>query len=231
MGARGADGPLRIVKTVPARAGLRRWGAVLASHLRTLDDLDIEVELVEVPGIELDEISDMDDSHAVSPAQARLARQLLERDDPPDAVALGCLLEPGLDELTDLPVPVTGEIESSVRLLATPTQPVAFVAGSAEAARGVEARVGCHGLGALVHDVRAISANPLMFTDAAAEDELAAAMADEVRILAHQGVRRVIGYGGAGLLGEVTRRGGIPTHSPVTASIRATAAALMARPC
>ena len=227
--ARSAAPRFRIIKTVPARRGLERWGAILASHLRSLIDLDVAIDLVEVPGIELDEIADLADCHTVAPAQAHLVSTLLTGEDPPDAVALGCLLEPGFDELTDAAGLITGEIESCLRLLATPSHPVGVVAGSASAARGVEARVERHGLGALVHDVRAISANPLRFTDEGAQTDLAAAMAAEVRVLAEQGVTQVIGYGSASLLAEVTRRGGVPTHSPVTASLRATAGILTAR--
>ncbi len=219
---------MHLVKTVPVRDGLARWGQVLEDHRTSLADLDVEVSFVEVPGIDLEEIKDQADSDRVADAQARLVRELAVSPSPPDAVALGCLLEPGLDQLGDLGLPVTGEIEASVRLLATPAHPVGFVAGSPGALEGIRSRVATHGLERLVGPVRTIDAAPLRFTERGAEAELGAAMAAEVAEIAALGVRYVVGYGSAALLREVSRQTGVTVCSPVSVSLRATAAALAA---
>ena len=82
------DVPL-LIKTVPVRAGLTRWGGVLRSVLQRLDDLPYAIRLAETPGVGHDEISDLTDAAAVADAHALQVRGLaaeaatrLERDEP-----------------------------------------------------------------------------------------------------------------------------------------------------
>lgn len=219
---------MRIVKTVPVRDGLAKWGRVLSEHVARLADVDLNVELVEVPGVDRDEIIGLQDCDAIASTHAAFVRRLFARPDPPDAISLGCLLEPGLEELDGVRQVVTGEIEASIRLLAGPYRPIGFVASSSVGAEALGERIERHGLASCVAAIRSITADPLDFTDEHAEEDLATAMSTEVRLLGASGVTQVVGYGSARLLTEVTRRTGIPTHSPITASLRMTAAALAA---
>ena len=211
-----------IIKTVPVRDGLRRWGPVLDSILGGLTDLPITVQLAETPDVLVEEISDLHDAGRVAQAHAAQVRTLAA-DPRVAAVATGCLLEPGLDACHGLPTPVTGEIEASVRWLTSQGHRVGFVTSSAGAAEGIRERLRIHGLTDQVAAVRAIEESPLAFTSAQAHQRIEAEMTDAARAVRAAGASSAVGYGSRPLLAAVSASSGLELWSPVEASIRWTA--------
>src|SRR5690606_19236748 len=99
--------PIRILKTIPVRGGLRRWRPAQERLVQPLLHPGLVVEWADLPEAPVEEIETSFDSDLVALPHLRLAVQAEAQGY--DAVAMGCLDEPGVAAAREAcRIPVTG---------------------------------------------------------------------------------------------------------------------------
>ena len=208
---------VRILNTMPVRHGMQRWGQSNFDLIAPILHPGLHVEVLQFPEADLDEIVTEADCKHLTPGHTgwcvRMAPEF-------DAIVIGCLLEPGLDQLAPIcPVPAIGQIEASLHLAASLGRRVAFVQADPAVNERVRRKVHEYGFGDRLADFFAVGARPL---DYVAPDKRA--LIDRMCHTAEEavavGADVIVGYGGPDIFAAMRKRLPVPVISPLQAGIQ-----------
>lgn len=106
---------IRICKIIPVAKGLENWGALHEDLLTEIAHDGVEVVQVDLPAVAITSMSGNYEADLVAPVHTQAA--LRAEADGFDAVAMGCLLEPGVSAAKEaLRIPVVGEAGAAMHL-------------------------------------------------------------------------------------------------------------------
>jgi len=207
---------IRICATIPHARGLESWGPLHEAMVAEIAYDGVEVVIRDLPDVPVMSIKSRHDADMVAAAHTRAALQA-EREGF-DAVAMGCLFEPGVEAARQmLTIPVVGEAEASMRLAGLGGRRFSFVGPSGGEDR-LRERAHRYGFSEQLASIRGVKAVSLSF--AAEEEGLVEAMIKEAKMaIEEDGAQAIIGYGGLALLKEMRRALPVPVINPVTAAI------------
>ena len=214
---------IRICATIPVRDGLLSWGPVHRELLAQVISPDVEVTLVDLPDAPVGAISDSYTSELVALLHVEAAIEA-ERAGY-DAVAMGCLGEPGVLAAKEaLGIPVIGEAEAAMHFASMLGRRFSFLTPGTRSGRrfGARARryedIASHyGFLDKLSSVRTVVAGSLDF--ASQQERLPAAMLEQGRLAVEEdGADALIGYGGMNVLEQLRGQLPIPVVDPIQAS-------------
>jgi allantoin racemase len=208
---------MRICKIIPVAKGLENWGALHEELLAEIAHDAVKVVQVDLPDVAVTAISSKYECDIVAPAHAQAA--LRAEAEGFDAVAMGCLREPGVSAAKELlHIPVVGEAQASMHLAALVARKFSFVGGGARKRKGGSDLVRQYGFSDHVASSRGIGVASLAF--ASEEPGLAERMINAARLaIEEDGAQAIIGYGGLTVIGAMRRALQVPVISPIQASV------------
>ncbi len=215
--------PIRIYAIIPVRGGLQSWGDVHRELLAPLTSPEVEISLADLPAAPVDAISDSYTSELVALQHVQAAIDAEQSGY--DAVAMGCLGEPGVVAAKEaLDIPVIGEAQAAMHFASMVGRRFSFLTPGSRSGRQTGSRArryeeiaARYGFQDKLASVRSVLAGSLDF--AAQGANLAAEMLEQGRAaVAEDGADSVIGYGGLDVL-EALREGlDVPVIEPIQAS-------------
>jgi allantoin racemase len=208
---------IRICATIPHTKGLESWGAVHEEMFAEIAREGLEIVMVDLPDVSVNTVTSRHAADIVAAAHTRAA--LRAEEEGFDAVAMGCLREPGVAAAKEMcHIPVVGAAQASMHMAALVARRFSFVGpGSPD---GIEkydlARY--YGFSDYLASTRGIGAVSLSF--AAGEEGLAELMVKESRLaIEEDGAQAIIGYGGLSVIRAMREALPVPVIDPVTAGI------------
>ena len=213
---------MRICKILPVADGLKNWGHLHEELLAEIAHDSVEVVQFDLPDVGVTSISGSYDSDLVAPAHTRAA--IRAEADGFDAVAMGCLCQPGVAAAREvLNIPVVGETNAAMHLASLVAPRFSFLvpgAFSGEADRIVAELARQDGFADQLASVRRVSASSLDFSGEGAADALVSAMlAAAEAAISQDGAQAIIGYGGRGIYRQLRHALPVPVISPIQASV------------
>jgi Asp/Glu/hydantoin racemase len=188
---------IRICATIPHAQGLGHWGAAHEEMIAQIGGDWTEVAIVDLPNVPVTSVSNRYDADIVAPAHTQVA--LWAQEQGFDAVAMGCLMEPGVAAAREmLRIPVIGEAQAAMHMAAivAPRFSIVGPEGGANATeRDLARRYGFAEHLASVREVQAASA------------------------VQEDGARAIIGYGSLRMIRAMREALSVPVINPVTAGI------------
>lgn len=216
--------PIRIYAIIPVRGGLQSWGDVHRKLLAPLASPEVEITLADLPEAPVEVISDSYSSELVALQHVQAALEA-ERAGY-DAVAMGCLGEPGVVAAKEaLDIPVIGEAQAAMHYASMVGRRFSFLTPGASSGRQAGSRfrryeeiAARYGFQHKLASVRSVLAGSLDF--AAGSANLRAEMIEQGRLaVAEDGADSVIGYGGLDVLEGLRAGLEVPVIEPIQASV------------
>lgn len=207
---------IRICATIPHAQGLERWGAVHEEKLAEIAHEGVEVVMIDLPGTPVTSVSTRHDADLVAAAHTLAAMRAEEEGF--DAVAMGCLMEPGVAAAREmLSIPVVGEAQAAMHMAALVAPKFSFVGPDADGSTKFElARY--YGFSNHLVSVRDVGASSPSF--AAEEEGLTERMVQQAELaIEKDGARAIIGYGSLSVIHAMRAALKVPVINPVTAGI------------
>lgn len=207
---------IRICATIPHAQGLERWGAVHEEKLAEIAHEGVEVVMIDLPGTPVTSVSSRHDADLVAAAHTRAA--LRAEEEGFDAVAMGCLMEPGVAAARDmLSIPVIGECQAAMHMAALVAPRFSFVGPDADGSTKFElARH--YGFSNHLVSVRDVGATSPSF--AAEEEGLKERMVQQAELaIERDGAKAIIGYGSLAVIRAMRAALDVPVINPVTSGI------------
>ena len=207
---------IRICATIPHAQGLERWGAVHEEKIAEIAHEGVEVVMIDLPDTPVTSVSTRHDAELVAAAHTRAAMRAEAEGF--DAVAMGCLMEPGVAAAREmLSIPVIGEAQAAMHMAALVAHKFSFVGPEADGSTKFElARH--YGFSSHLVSVRDVGASSPSF--AADEEGLTELMEQEARLaIEEDGARAIIGYGSLSVIRAMRAALEVPVINPVTAGI------------
>jgi allantoin racemase len=208
---------IRIVKTVPTKSGAQRWASVNQEHIAAITAKEVEVSIWGLPTVDIEEITSEHEADSVAAEHTRLAE--LAQYEGFDAIAMGCLIEPGVIGAKHLlSIPVVGAGEAALLTAMLIGERIGIVCCSAASANSTSRMVRRHGLANHVVTILSIESRPLDF--AAQEPWIANAMLKSAqKAIGAFGADVIIGYGGLHVIEYLRNNLDVPVVSAVQAQI------------
>ena len=210
---------VRVCATIPAAKGLQNWGPIHEEFLAEIAHDGLEVVMVDLPDAPITAISSNYEADLVAPLHVEAA--LRAEEEGFDAVAMGCLLEPGVSAAKEVvQIPVVGEAGAAMHMAALVARRFSFVGTgtgqSKSQTRGDIARQ--YGLACHLASVRGVGVSWLSFANE--EEGLAELMIKEARLaIEEDGAQAIISYGSLKILRALREALPVPIIEPVTAGI------------
>jgi len=210
---------VRICATIPVAKGLENWGPIHQELLAEIVHDGVEVVMVDLPDAPFTAISGHYEADIVAPLHVEAALRAEEQGF--DAVAMGCLLEPGVSAAKEVvQIPVVGEAEAAMHLATLVARKFSFVGTgtrqSKSRTRGDIVRQ--YGLTDHLASVRGVGVSSLTF--ASEEEGLAELMIKEARLaIEEDGAQAIIAYGSLSVIRALREALPVPIIDPVTAGI------------
>ena len=208
---------IRLCATIPHAQGLEHWGPVHEEMIAEIAHEGVEVVMVDLPDVPVTSVSSRHDADIVAAAHTRAA--LRAEAEGFDAVAMGCLMEPGVAAAREmLRIPVVGEAQAAMHMAALVARRFSFVGPDAEDSTMEFDLARQYGFSDHLASVRGVGATSLSF--AAEEEGLAELMVKEARLaIEEDGARAIIGYGSLSVIQAMREALPVPVINPVTAGI------------
>ena len=210
---------VRICATIPAAKGLENWGPIHEELLAEIAHDGVEVVMVDLPDAPVTAISSNYDADLVALLHVEAA--LRAEEEGFDAVAMGCLLEPGVSAAKEVvQIPVVGEAGAAMHMAALVAPRFSFVGtGTRQSESRIRGDiVRQYGLTDHLASVRGVGASSLAF--AGEEEGLAELMIREARLAVEEdGAQAIISYGSLKILRALREALPVPIIEPVTAGI------------
>ncbi len=214
---------IRIYAIIPVRDGLQSWGDIHRELLAPLASPDVEITLADLPEAPVEAISDSYTSELVALQHVQAAIDA-ERAGY-DAVAMGCLGEPGVVAAKEaLDIPVIGEAQAAMHYASMVGRRFSFLMPGSSSGRQTGSRArryeevaARYGLQDKLASVRSVLAGSLDF--AAGGAALPAEMLEQGRLaVTEDGADSVIGYGGLDVIERLREGLDVPVIEPIQAS-------------
>jgi len=215
---------IRICAIIPVRNGLRAWGDVHRELLAPLEHPAVEFELRDLPAAPIEAIDGSYDAESLAMLHIDAARQAQREGF--DAVAMGCLDEPGVQGAKEaLDIPVVGESEAAMHFASMVARRFSFlmpgaIDGNQRGAYGsrcIEDLARLYGFAEKLASVRSVAGKSLEF--AGRDESFPEAMIEQGRLaMQEDGADAVIGYGSLDVIGRLQRELPIPVIDPIQAS-------------
>ena len=215
--------PIRIYAIIPVRDGLQSWGDVHHELLAPLATPGVEITLADLPKAPIDAISDSYTSELVALQHVQAAIDAEQAGY--DAVAMGCLGEPGVVAAKEaLDIPVIGEAQAAMYYASMVGRRFSFLMPGLSSGRQLGSRARRYeeialryGLHEKLASVRSVIAGSLDF--AAQRASLTAEMLKQGHLaVTEDGADSVIGYGGLDVLDALREGLDVPVIDPIQAS-------------
>jgi allantoin racemase len=177
----------------------------------------VEVVMVDLPGVPVTSVSCRHDADMVAAAHTRAAQKA--EADGFDAVAMGCLEEPGVAASREmLHIPVIGEAQASMHMAALVARRFSFVGPDNTDGTSKFDLAWQYGFANHLVSVRGIPAASLSF--AAEEESLEQLMIQEAELaIKKDRAQAIIGYGSLSLIRAMRAALTVAVINPVTAGI------------
>jgi allantoin racemase len=208
---------IRICATIPHAEGLERWGPAHEEMIAGIAHEGLEVVMVDLPDVPVTSVRNRHDADIVAAAHTRAA--LRAEAEGFDAVAMGCLGEPGVAAAKEMvQIPVIGEAQAAMHMAALVARRFSFVGpdhgdGSEEYEFAYR-----YGLSQQLVSVKGVAATSPSF--AFEEAGLAELMIRAARLaIEEDGAQAVIGYGSLKVIRAMREALPVPVINPVTAGI------------
>lgn len=218
---------IRICATIPHAEGLKRWGRAHEEMTAEIAHEGLEVVMADLPDVPVTSVQNRHDADIVAAAHTRAA--LWAEAEGFDAVAMGCLGEPGVSAAKEMVrIPVIGEAQAAMHMAALVARRFSFV--GPDHGDGTERRDLARQYGFADHlvSVRGVAATSPDF--AFEEAGLAELMIREARLAIEQdGAQAVIGYGSLKVVRAMREALPVPVINPVTSGILLAEAVARAR--
>jgi len=208
---------VRICATIPHAQGLEHWGAVHEEMIAEIAHEGVEVVMVDLPDVPVTSISSRHDADIVAAAHTQAALQAEAEGF--DAVAMGCLMEPGVAAAREmLRIPVIGEAQAAMHVAALLARKFSFVGPNGGESTAELELARRYGFSDHLVSVRGVEAASLSF--AAEQEGLAELMIGEAKLtIEEDGARAIIGYGSLSVIQAMRKALPVPVINPVTAGI------------
>jgi allantoin racemase len=218
-GVRSVGDKIRICKIIPVAKGLENWGPIHEELLAEIAHDGVEVVQVDLPTVAVTSIGSNYEADLVATAHTQAA--LRAEAEGFDAVAMGCLGEPGVSAAKEvLQIPVVGEAGAAMHLAALVARKFSFVGGGTRQSKSRTRTdlVRQYGFSNHLASIRGVGAASLAF--ASEEQVLAEMMINEAKLaIEEDGAQAIIGYGGLAIIREMRRALPVPVISPIQASV------------
>lgn len=212
---------IQICAIIPVAKGLENWGRLHEDLLAEVAHDGVEVTLVDLPNVAVTSIGSNYEADLVATMHTQTA--LRAEAEGFDAVAMGCLLEPGVSAAKEaLRIPVVGEAEAAMHLASLVARKFSFLLPGAD--HGGEKRaladvVRRYGFADRLASIRHIGPSTLAFVGEQQED-LAETMLTVARAaIEEDGAQAIIGYGGPVIIESLRRGLPVPVIDPIQASV------------
>ena len=208
---------IRICATIPHAQGLEHWGPVHEEMIAEVAHEGVEVVMVDLPDVPVTLVSSRHDADIVAAAHTRAA--LRAEAEGFDAVAMGCLMEPGVAAAREmLRIPVIGEAQAAMHMAALVAHRFSFVGPDGGDGTTEFDLARQYGFSDHLASVRGVEATSLSF--AAEQEGLAELMVKEARLaIEEDGAQAIIGYGSLSVIRAMREALPVPVINPVTAGI------------
>ncbi|MFC2031661.1 aspartate/glutamate racemase family protein [Chloroflexota bacterium] len=215
-GVRNLAGKIRICATIPHAEGLENWGAVHEEKLAEIAHEGVEVVIIDLPGTPVTSVSTRHEADLVAAAHTLAAVRAEEQGF--DAVAMGCLMEPGVAAARDmLTIPVIGEAQAAMHMAALVAPKFSFVGPDADGSTKFE-QARYYGFTNHLVSVRDVGASSPSF--AADEEGLTERMVQQAELaIEKDGARAIIGHGSLSVIHAMRAALCVPVINPVTSGI------------
>jgi len=222
-------GVIRICATIPHAQGLEHWGAVHEEMIAEVARDGVEVVIVDLPDVPVTSVSTRHDADIVAAAHTQAALRAEEQGF--DAVAMGCLMEPGVAAAREmLRIPVIGEAQAAMHMAAIVARKFSFVGPEAGVNQTELDHARRYGFGEHLASVRGVQVASLSF--AAEEEGLEELMLEAARLaIEEDGARAIIGYGSLRVIRAMREGLAVPVINPVTAGILVAEIVVRAQRC
>ena len=208
---------IRICATIPHAQGLEHWGPVHEEMIAEIAHEGVEVTMVDLPDVSVTSVSSQHDADIVAAAHTQAA--LRAEAEGFDAVAMGCLMEPGVAAAREmLSIPVVGEAQAAMHMATLVARKFSFVGPNGGECAPKFDLARRYGFSDHLASVRGVEAASLSF--AAEEEGLAELMTRKAELaIEEDGARAVIGYGSLSVIRAMRKALPVPVINPVTAGI------------
>lgn len=208
---------LRICATIPHAQGLKHWGPLHEEMIAEIAHEGLEVVMVDLPDVFVTSVSSRHDADIVAAAHTEAA--LRAEKEGFDAVAMGCLFEPGVAAARGmLRIPVIGEAEAAMHLASLGGRRFSFVGPNSEENSVLFEHAWRYGFSDHLTSVRGVKATSLSF--ATEQKGLVKLMVSEARLaIEEEGAQAIIGYGSLTLIKELRKALPVPVINSVMAGI------------
>lgn len=218
---------IRICATIPHAEGLARWGRAHEEMIAEIAHDNLEVVMLDLPDAPIAAVETKHDADIVAAAHTRAA--LRAEAEGFDAVAMGCLGEPGVTAAKAmLRIPVIGEAQAAMHMAALVARRFSLVGpGGREYAADFDHayRYGFSQHLVSVKGVECTSASFAFEEEGLADLTIRAAM----QAIEEDGAQAIIGYGSLKIIRALRNALPVPVINPVTSGILLAEAA--ARAC
>ena len=203
---------LRILKTLPTKHGLEKWGQVNRDLISAVASDQCVYEFWELPEAPIEAIVGEHDVVKVAGPHVELAQEAERAGF--DAVAMGCLLEPGVRAAKEiLSIPVVGALEASVHLITLLADRFSIILCDPRSIDAVRSRVRRIGLECRLASIRGIESGPLEFAkqDPSLPDRM---LGEAEAAVAEDGASGIVTYGSLGVLKHLRASLPVPVLNP-----------------
>jgi allantoin racemase len=218
---------IRICATIPHAEGLVRWGPAHKEMIAGIAHEGLEVVIVDLPDTPVTSVQDRHDADIVAAAHTRAV--LRAEAEGFDAVAMGCLGEPGVTAAKEMAkIPVIGEAQAAMHMAALVARRFSFV--GPDHGDGTEEYDLAEKYGFSQHlvSVKGVAVTSPEF--AFDEDGIAALMIQAGKTaIKNDRAQAIIGYGTLRVLRAMREALPVPVINPVTSTILLAEAAARAR--
>jgi allantoin racemase len=203
---------LRILKTLPTKHGLEKWGQVNRDLINAIASDQCVYDFWELSEAPIEAIVGEHDVVQVAALHVELAQKAATAGF--DAIAMGCLLEPGVRAAKEIiPVPVVGALEASVHLITLLADRFSVILCDPRSADAIRSRVRRIGLESRLASIRGIESGPLEF--AGQDPSLPERMLDEAEAAVQMdGASGIVTYGNINVLKHLRANLRVPVVNP-----------------
>ncbi len=208
---------IRICATIPHAEGLKRWGYAHEEMIAEIARGGLEVVMVDLPDAPVTAVETRHDADIVAAAHTQAA--LRAEAEGFDAVAMGCLAEPGVAAAREmLRIPVIGEAQAAMHMAALVARRFSFVGPGGRDVTEDYDLARQYGFSRHLVSVKGVAATSPSF--AFEEEGLAELMIRGARqAIEEDEAQAIIGYGSLKVLRAMRKALPVPVINPVTAGI------------
>lgn len=208
---------IQVCATIPHAKGIKRWGSEHKRMISEIGHKGLNVQLRDLPETPITEVSSRHDADIVASSHTEAA--LVAQKEGFDAVAMGCLKEPGVTAAREmLDIPVIGEAQASMHMASLKAPTFSFI-GPGNCDFPVEWELAkYYGFSEQLISVKHIDIPPSSFSDP--KLSLRKKMVSKAKKAIHKdGAKAIIGYGNGKLFRILREKLKVPVVNSVLAGI------------